>query len=113
MKTFSAGKILISIVALVTLIGPYVADWNETHIFNSNWPPHAKFHNAQTIMLGTLLGLIVLWFVWLNKNYSKKTLQLTLVLASFYWIGQVGAYFFPEPLWWIRNFVNRGKRLRN
>lgn len=74
-----------------------MADLNETHMFNPNWPPHAKFHNAQTIMLGTLLGLIVLWLVWFNKNYNNvKTIQMTIILASFYWIAQVGAYFFPE-----------------
>ena len=44
----SLGKILISASAVFGGVGPYLADWNETHIYNPTWPPHAKFHNAQT-----------------------------------------------------------------
>ena len=51
------GKGLLTIVALITGIVPYVADWNETHIYNPKWPPHAKFHNGQTMVMGSLLGL--------------------------------------------------------
>ncbi|EPX57315.1 hypothetical protein D187_007069 [Cystobacter fuscus DSM 2262] len=47
------GRWLISLVALLALIGPYGADWNETHLFNPHWSPHAKFHDAQTMLLGT------------------------------------------------------------
>ena len=48
----SLGKILISASAVFAGVGPYLADWNETHIYNPTWPPHAKFHNAQTMSLG-------------------------------------------------------------
>jgi hypothetical protein len=59
---FPVGRILISISALAAAIGAYVADWNETHIFNPRWPPHARFHNAQTMLLGTALGLLTIHF---------------------------------------------------
>ena len=48
----SLGKILISASAVFAGVGPYLADWNETHIYKPTWPPHAKFHNAQTMSLG-------------------------------------------------------------
>jgi hypothetical protein len=54
---FPVGKVLISLSAAGTLIGSYVADWNETHIHNPTWPPHAKFHNAQTMSMGAALSL--------------------------------------------------------
>ncbi|KAH0346437.1 hypothetical protein KCU81_g3835, partial [Aureobasidium melanogenum] len=50
--TFTLGKSLIALVNLVTLFGPYLADWNKTHIYNPNWPPHARYHNGQTMSLG-------------------------------------------------------------
>jgi hypothetical protein len=45
-RRFGAGKVLSSLVAAETAVGPYLADWNETHIYNPAWPPHAKFHNG-------------------------------------------------------------------
>lgn len=50
------GRICFSVVALGTSIGAYVADWNETHVKNSRWPPHARFHNGQTIDHGPVSG---------------------------------------------------------
>ena len=58
------GKILISASAVLGGVGPYLADWNETHIYNPIWPPHARFHNAQTMSLGAGLAgasLVQLW----------------------------------------------------
>ncbi len=51
MKLIPAGKMLITIVAAYAAFGSYVFDWNKTHIYNPDWPPHAKFHNAQTMLL--------------------------------------------------------------
>ena len=47
--------LLISVAALTT-VGGFVGDRNRTHLFNSGWPPHAKFHDALSIALGALLG---------------------------------------------------------
>ena len=43
------GKVLLSLVGLFTSTGCYFADWSDTHVFNPKWPPHAKFHNGQTM----------------------------------------------------------------
>lgn len=95
MRSFSIGKLLISIVALMTAFGSYIFDWNETHIFNSKWPPHAKFHNAQTMALGTMLGLLGLYFLWFRKGNKQHTLQLAVLFSALYWLGQVAASVFP------------------
>jgi hypothetical protein len=34
----------------------YLADSNRTHVSNPEWPPHATFHDAWTVLLGTVLG---------------------------------------------------------
>jgi hypothetical protein len=90
------GKFLISFIAVFTALSPYLADWNETHIYNPSWPPHAKFHNAQTMVFGTLLGLLSLWALWVRKtiNEKEKINQGTL-LASLYWLAQMPAILFP------------------
>jgi hypothetical protein len=56
MKGTSFGRVILTSVATLTSVGSFLADWNRTHLFNPNWPPHAKYHDAQTILLGSLLG---------------------------------------------------------
>lgn len=109
MKSISIGKLLITLVALFTSFGSYAFDWNETHIFNPLWPPHAKFHNAQTMLLGTMLGLVALWLLWLQKGSRIDNLRLTVVVASLYWLGQVGALFFPGTALVDPEFAYRGQ----
>lgn len=95
-KKLSAGKFLISFIAIFTAVSPYIADWNKTHIYNPTWPPHAKFHNAQTMVLGAFLGMLSIYCLWFRKNvtYRQKVNEAT-VLAVLYWLAQFPALFFP------------------
>lgn len=81
---------LITIVAAITSFLAYVFDWNETHVYNPCWPPHAKFHNAQTLLLGPLLGLSSLWFLW-----HSHQVEFAIITASLYWVSQLGSLAFP------------------
>lgn len=95
----SAGRIILTIVALFTAISPYVFDWNITHIYNPTWPPHAKFHNAQTMVLGALLGLVTLYCLWLRKVVSlKQSLNEAGCVVSLYWLSQFPAILFPGTM---------------
>jgi hypothetical protein len=93
----TVARILISVVALVTAVSPALADYNETHIFNPRWPPHAKFHDAMTIQLGVLLGVLALVLVWYRRRSpSPGRVYAAAVVASLYWLSLVGANFFPN-----------------
>lgn len=99
LKQLRASAYIITLVALITLIGPYAADWNITHIYNPRWPPHAKFHNAQTMLLGTLLALGAIWYTWkptLSIVIRKSNFNVALFLAAAYWITQSLSILFPE-----------------
>jgi len=109
MKPISIGKILITLVCLMTALGSYAFDWNHTHIFNDRWPPHAKFHNAQTMMLGTLLGLFAIWMLWFRNGDRRANLRLSVVLASFYWVAQIGASMFPGTALVDPEFAHTGR----
>ena len=95
LKKFPLGKVLISLSAAGTLIGSYVADWNETHIHNPTWPPHAKFHNAQTMSMGVALSLATLYHLW-KPGRSRASLDSAAMIASMYGVTQLSARFYPE-----------------
>ena len=93
---WTIGRLLISLVAVFTAVSPYLADWNVTHIYNPAWTPHAKFHNAQTMVLGAMLGFLSIYCLWSRKGITKKQkLNEATVLASLYWLAQLPATFFP------------------
>lgn len=98
-NNWTPGKIIISILGLFTAVSPYLADWNVTHIYNPTWPPHAKFHNAQTMVLGAFLGILTLYTLWLRKSISaKQRLIESTVIVSLYWLAQIPANFFPGTM---------------
>jgi hypothetical protein len=106
-KGWGIGVWIVSFVALVTIGGSFAADWNETHIFNPYWPPHAKFHNAQSMLMGVLLGGISLWFLWLTNGNRLSRLKLGVLLASLYWVSQGGAILFPGTAFFDPEFADR------
>lgn len=109
MQSISTGKILISIAALYAAFGSYIFDWNITHIFNPRWPPHARFHNAQDMLLGTSLGLLALWILWFQQSEKINTMRLSTILASLYWLTQAGALLFPGTALTDPEFTHPGQ----
>ncbi|MCX4825220.1 acetyltransferase [Streptomyces sp. NBC_01142] len=96
MPKISTGRVLLTLAALATMSLAYVADWNETHIYNPDWTSHAKFHNAQTMSVGAALGLVGLYALWMGRGaWSHSRLQLATGAASLYWITQLSAIFYP------------------
>lgn len=91
------GKIIISIISFMLAIGSWAADYNYTHVKNPLWPPHAKFHNGQTMFFGTFLGGLAIWFLWgrMWNLTAKQKLFTGSIFASLYWITQIGSYFIP------------------
>ncbi|TEY40955.1 hypothetical protein BOTCAL_0411g00030 [Botryotinia calthae] len=115
------GRILLTLSAFGQGITPFIADWNHTHIYNPRWPPHAKFHNGQTMSLGALLGLVTLYYTWRfpsistpkskSKVEKKQTPESTesvwvrkmtrdsmitaAIAGSLYWIAGLSAILYP------------------
>ncbi|KAH7063306.1 hypothetical protein B0J12DRAFT_562343 [Macrophomina phaseolina] len=100
------GRLLLTLVALVTSTGCFIADWNETHIYNPTWTAHAKFHNGQTMSMGALLGVAALWYLYAppsprtaskeeSKNSEMQNLKTVVLLDALYWVTQASAYAYP------------------
>ncbi|KAI1472216.1 uncharacterized protein F4812DRAFT_3010 [Daldinia caldariorum] len=96
------GRLLLTLDALGLCFGAIIADcFNETHLFNPRWRPHAKFHNAQTISLAIILSGLTLYYTWRRA----KTLELhrefmiaSAVMGSIYWIAGLLSILFPGTM---------------
>jgi hypothetical protein len=88
------GKALLSATAVGQMIGPFLFDFNETHIYNASWPPHAKFHNAQTMSSGVALSVATLVNLW-RPGSGRVGLDAAALSASVYWVSQLSAFFYP------------------
>jgi hypothetical protein len=89
------GQNLLLATAAFTTVGGFLFDWNRTHLFNPRWTPHAKFHDAMTILLGSFLGAGGIYL--LQKKGGDQELQLKwgTLLPAFFWTAQAGSFAFP------------------
>ncbi|KAF2670694.1 hypothetical protein BT63DRAFT_422997 [Microthyrium microscopicum] len=100
----STGRLVLSLVAIATSFGGFLADWNETHVKNPNWPPHARFHNGQTMSMGLCLGVLTFYLTWRvnTKSSPKEILDSTFLAAltgSVYYLTGISAIFYPGSGW--------------
>ena len=107
------GHLLLTAVNLFQIIGTYAADWNETHIYNSNWPPHAKFHNAQTMAMAVVLAVASLCLVWRKRGDWSTNVLAAAILAAVYWVTQALANFYPGVAWTDPEFLKSGQTLND
>lgn len=94
MRATTLGKVLVSATAVAQMVGPFVFDFNETHIYNDSWPPHAKFHNAQTMSSGVALSIATLANLW-RPGAGRVGVDAAALSASTYWLSQLSAFFYP------------------
>jgi hypothetical protein len=51
-----SSRLIFTVIGVTLPIAAHLADMSQTHIYNPHWPPHAKFHNGQTLSMSLLLG---------------------------------------------------------
>jgi hypothetical protein len=112
MKRTGSGRWILSSVAALTAVGGFLADWNRTHLFNPNWPPHAKFHDAQSILLGSFLGVSGLYLLWRRGEHPESDLALGALLPAFFWIAQGASFAFPGAEGLEAEFPEKVPRIR-
>jgi hypothetical protein len=87
-------RIVVGTVAVITAVGALLADvvvpdLAAQHAFNDAWPPHAKFHDAQYVVMSILLGALGLALV------ARNQLLWAAALLSTPWLSMLGALLFP------------------
>ena len=95
LQPFNLGRGILTVSALCTSIGPFAADWSSTHVFNPRWPPHAKFHNGQTMSSGLALGLLTAYYTWRPTHNPVDSLRTAAMLGSLYFVTALTGILYP------------------
>ncbi|KAK0285222.1 hypothetical protein LTR35_005424 [Friedmanniomyces endolithicus] len=101
------GRALITLANLLYAVGAFAADFNETHVYNPRWPPHARFHNGQTMTLGVFLSAMSLYFAYRRTSAksgspggaAKESMFYSALIGSFYCAAGMTAILYPGTDW--------------
>ena len=105
------GRLLLSAIAIAAGLGGFLADWSPTHLLNESWPPHARFHNAQTMSAGAFMAVLALFFLWRRAgDHSTNMLAAVLFAGGTYWT-MAAAFLFPGVAWTDPEFLQPGQSL--
>ncbi|KQY38779.1 hypothetical protein ASD42_10560 [Nocardia sp. Root136] len=99
-KTLSAPRALAVLVAVITVFGALLADFvipagAAQHLRNDAWPPHAKLHDAQYIVMSILLGVLALTLLLRRDGGTRSRLWTACAILATPWLGLLAAMLFP------------------
>ncbi len=83
-----SGELLITVTLIITALGSIIHDWNKTHVYNPEWPPHARFHFVGVVAMNFVLGILGLWLLW-GPTKDKTTLFVSALIPIVVW----GSFF--------------------
>jgi hypothetical protein len=89
----NSGRALLTGADVGTIIGPIVADWNDSHIFNQRWPSHARFHGVAGLGTAAALSAYGVWRLWAPSPDRAAGRDLAAAVPLAYW-----GSFFPAAL---------------
>jgi hypothetical protein len=76
------AKILVTLVAVATAIGPMFADFNKTHATNPLWTPHARFHVVWQVLTQAGVAGFIFYILWVAEFDGHVLLA---ALMNFNW----------------------------
>ena len=105
---------MIAFVAVFNF-GGYVADaivpqTAKQHLYNPRWPPHAKFHNGQTMFMGIFGGALSLFILFGIHPLTLPLFLIATAISTGYFFSMVCAPLFPGTAWTDPEFVTETGR---
>jgi uncharacterized protein DUF6640 len=96
----SSSRAVVGSLLAAIGVGPAIADLLHRptaarHIHNPRWPPHAKFHDAQYIVMSPLVSAVGLRILFQRDGDPHAHLRQAAALASVAWLGMWGALLLP------------------
>jgi len=76
------SRILITICVSIFAVVIPVLEVNASHVFNSSWPAHARFHEVWQLITNCGIGLLCIWLVWLKNKVQLASILVVLVMGG-------------------------------
>ncbi|NUR85004.1 MAG: hypothetical protein HOY71_13050 [Nonomuraea sp.] len=99
-RHWSPARVLVALMAVETAVGAFlfdvvIHDTAHEHLFNPAWPPHAKFHDAQYIVMSLLLGVLGVVLLARRRGDTRFSLLLAAGVVAVPWASMLPALLFP------------------
>jgi len=80
-------QLLMSLLWISISAGLFINDFNDTHLMNPGWPPHARLHMMMLFTTTAVLTLIGLYLTWGPTPSRLHNLRLASVAGTLYMVG--------------------------
>ena len=87
------SKILTSVGTLWYGIIPIAADLNDSHLLKPDWMPHAKFHLAWLLAMGSCLAAYAFYLIW-RKAQVIEAASIGVCVMGGFWIAAFTKSFY-------------------
>jgi hypothetical protein len=81
----NAGRWLLTLADLITVVAPVAEDWNDSHVRNEAWPSHARFHGVVAVGMTTALSLFSIWRLWAPSGDVRAGRAVAAAVPIAYW----------------------------
>ena len=87
------AKIILSLSALLYLAVLPFMEISDTHVFNPDWPGHARMHEVWQLAVHFALAVLALWLGWVRGQVRLGAAILLIVTGGFVFAYAIaGAY---------------------
>ena len=84
------GRSLIGAAVVSTAVIQPLADFNNSHAFNEDWPPHAHFHDLAAIGMLEICSATSLYLLLTSRGDRTLNTAIAAIMPAAFW-----APFFP------------------
>jgi hypothetical protein len=86
------AKILVTLGIVFYAVVIPILEVNGTHVFNPEWPSHARLHEVWQLATNTSMGIFALWLIWFRDEIWLPALFTFFIFGGFlfsYFTGQL------------------------
>lgn len=76
------AKILLTLGVLVYMVIIPFLEINPSHVFNPDWPAHARLHEVWQLSTNSALGIFCLWLTWVKKSLHMASMISILIMGG-------------------------------